>query len=269
MKKIHDDPKLWDDLNAAEGDDEAYYQARTAIVLHYQPLVNALARKISLKIPPQVEFDSLVSYGQEGLLKALNKFQPEIGVFSKWASTLIYGAILDGLRRDDWAPRNLRRDVKAINQKMDELVQEHHMSNDPEAVHPTYDDVADALGMDITQVRSVIQKMDTLQPTAFHDYDLHMDEDPETLESQGNVTYLLNVFGEWFDSLSDLEQAILALRYYEEKNLQLVARELKIPEGVVRAKHAAAIADLQQVMVYSVQLQGERGVYGADPREGS
>lgn len=254
MKKIIDDPDLWTALDNA-GCPESILEARTNIVVHYQPLVLALARKISLKIPPQVEFDSLVSYGQEGLLKALNKFQPEIGVFSKWASTLIYGAILDGLRREDWAPRNLRRDVKAINLKMDELLQEHHLLNDPNATEPTYEDVSDALGMDYEHVRGVIQKMDALQPTAFHDYDMHMDEDPETLESRGNVAYMLNIFGEWFDSRSFLEQCILTLRYYEEKSLHLVAQELGIPEGIIRATHAQALADLQQTMLQSVQLE--------------
>lgn len=255
MKKIIDDPKLWAALDEADGE-ESYLTARTNIIMHYQPLVNALARKISQKIPPQVEFDSLVSYGQEGLLKALNKFQPEIGVFSKWASTLIYGAILDGLRREDWAPRNLRRDVKAINLKMDELVQSHHMS-DIATVEPTYDDVADALGMEPTHVRAAIQKMDSLQPTAFHDYDLHMDEDPETLESQGNVAYMMDIFGSWFDYQTWLGQSILTLRYFEEKSLHVVAQELQVAEGVVRYTHDALLADLQRTMLQSVQLQVE------------
>lgn len=256
MKKIVDDPALWDALNAATGDEEIL-KARTAIVIHYQPLVQALSRKISLKIPPQVEFDSLVSYGQEGLLKALNRFEPEIGVFSKWASTLIYGAILDGLRREDWAPRNLRRDVKAINLKMDELVQEHHLVNDPLTERPTYEDVADALGIEYSHVRAVMQKMDALQPTAFHDYDRHMDEDPESLESRGSVAYMLNIFSVWFDSLTFREQSILTIRYFEDRSLHLVAKELQVPESKIRETHTRLILDLQRTMLQSVQLQAD------------
>lgn len=93
-----------------------------------------------------------------------------------------------------------------------------------------------------------------MQPTAYHDYDMHMDEDPETLESRGNVAYMLNIFGEWFDTRSFLEQSILTLRYYEEKSLHLVSRELGIPEGIVRATHAQALANLQETMLQSVQL---------------
>ena len=73
--------------------------ARDELVMAYASLVRAMAGRIQIGLPPSVEFGDLVGYGMLGLLDAMQKFQPEMGVkFETYASTRIRGAMLDGLR---------------------------------------------------------------------------------------------------------------------------------------------------------------------------
>lgn len=78
-------------------------------VSDHMPLVYAIARKIARRMPSHVDVDDLAQYGALGLLDALEKFEPGKGVkFGSYASHRIRGAILDGLRSEDWLPRKAR-----------------------------------------------------------------------------------------------------------------------------------------------------------------
>jgi RNA polymerase sigma factor FliA len=58
---------------------------------------------------PRVSAQELQSYGVFGLIDAIEKFQPSRGVkFETYAPRRIRGAILDGLRGEDWVPRLVR-----------------------------------------------------------------------------------------------------------------------------------------------------------------
>lgn len=93
---------LWKKL--ASADEEVSFVAFEELVLHYQYLVEAIARKLEHRLPSYLEDDELLSLGQIGLLKALGKYDSEQGAFSKYASAVIWGAIIDGLRANDFAP---------------------------------------------------------------------------------------------------------------------------------------------------------------------
>ena len=71
-----------------------------------QGLVRSLAWKIKQKLPPQVELDDLIAYGQLGLVQAAHDFDPARGrQFTTYAYYRIRGAILDGLSQMAWFSR--------------------------------------------------------------------------------------------------------------------------------------------------------------------
>ncbi len=91
--------------------------ARDELALAYAPLVRSVAGRLQIGLPATVEFGDLVGYGMLGLLDAINKYMPSIGVkFETYAATRIRGAILDGLRAYDWAPRSLRQKARQVSQ---------------------------------------------------------------------------------------------------------------------------------------------------------
>jgi RNA polymerase sigma factor for flagellar operon FliA len=87
------------------------------LVFTHQGLVRAIARGIHRSLPPFMELDDLISYGQLGLMQAANDFDADRGVqFSTFAYHRIRGAILDGTTQMSWFRR-----VTPCRQKYDRL----------------------------------------------------------------------------------------------------------------------------------------------------
>ncbi|ETR67559.1 MAG: RNA polymerase sigma factor for flagellar operon FliA, partial [Candidatus Magnetoglobus multicellularis str. Araruama] len=88
-------------------------QEREAMVRQYAPLVKYIASRISMRVPPNVSLDDLISCGTMGLLDAISKFDPAKNVkFKTYAEVRIRGSILDGLRNLDWIPRSVRKKIQ-------------------------------------------------------------------------------------------------------------------------------------------------------------
>jgi RNA polymerase sigma factor for flagellar operon FliA len=79
-------------------------------------LVEGIARKLRTSLGSGVELDDLVSYGQEGLLTAARRFDPEQGVpFRAYASFRVRGAMIDGLRKASELPRRVRERLRLMD----------------------------------------------------------------------------------------------------------------------------------------------------------
>jgi RNA polymerase sigma factor for flagellar operon FliA len=84
--------------------------ARDRLVLSYAPMVRYLASRKARAIPAHYDADDLVSCGLLALVAAVDRFDPAKGAtFEQFAWTRVGGAIVDELRRIDWAPRSVRR----------------------------------------------------------------------------------------------------------------------------------------------------------------
>jgi RNA polymerase sigma factor for flagellar operon FliA len=115
-----------------------------ASVEAYMPLVHSIASMVSGKgLPPNIEYDDLVSDGTVGLMKAWDNFDPKRGVkFETYASYRIRGEILDGLKNYNPVPyrvqvmvRDLaKKGVKSVmrqkDQEADELLEKKELSED-------------------------------------------------------------------------------------------------------------------------------------------
>jgi RNA polymerase sigma factor FliA len=77
-----------------------------ALIEECQGLVRSLAARIHRKMPPHVDLDDLVAYGQMGLAEAARDFDAARGTqFSTFAYYRIRGAIYDGLAKMSWFSR--------------------------------------------------------------------------------------------------------------------------------------------------------------------
>jgi len=84
----------------------------------YMPLVHSIASMVAGKgLPPNVQYDALVSDGAVGLLKAWERFDPNRGVkFETYASYRIRGEILDGLKNYSPVPYRVQVMVRDLAQ---------------------------------------------------------------------------------------------------------------------------------------------------------
>ena len=83
---------------------------RDRLVLTLAPMVKYIVYKKVREIPARCEVDDFISCGLEALIRSIDRYDPEKGAtLEQFAWTRIHGAVLDELRRNDWAPRSLRR----------------------------------------------------------------------------------------------------------------------------------------------------------------
>jgi len=85
----------------------------------YMPLVHSIASMISGKgLPPNIDYNDLVSDGMVGLMKAWDNFDPKRGVkFETYASYRVRGEILDGLKCYNPVPYRIQVMVRDLAKK--------------------------------------------------------------------------------------------------------------------------------------------------------
>src|SRR6266852_8064516 len=102
-------------MHAYSVTEEMTNEKRERLILEHLPQVRLIARRIQERLPESISLDDLVSTGVIGLISAIDHFDPAHNVKLKtYAEYKIRGAILDGLRGLDWAPRQKRKRAKQI-----------------------------------------------------------------------------------------------------------------------------------------------------------
>ena len=92
------------------------------LVQRFAPLVKRIAYHLMARLPASVEVDDLVQNGMMGLLDAIGRFESGLGAqFETYAAQRIRGAMLDGMRENDWLPRSLRREMRRIEAAIQQL----------------------------------------------------------------------------------------------------------------------------------------------------
>ena len=90
--------------------------ARDRLVFSLAPIVKCIVYRKVREIPAYREVDDFISCGLEALIRSIDRYDPEKGAtLEQFAWTRIHGAVLDELRRFDWAPRSLRRMEREMN----------------------------------------------------------------------------------------------------------------------------------------------------------
>ena len=114
---------------------------RDRLVLTLAPMVKYIAYRKIREMPPQCEVDDFISCGLEALIRAIDRYDPDKGAtLEQYAWTRIHGAVLDELRRNDWAPRSLRRWDREIGKARDNFLRLYGR-------RPTREELSDALGI--------------------------------------------------------------------------------------------------------------------------
>jgi RNA polymerase sigma factor for flagellar operon FliA len=210
---------------------------REKILLEHMPLVRMMAHRILERLPQSVEFDDLVSAGVVGLIDAYKKFNPEKEVlFRSYAAVRIRGAILDSLRGMDWAPREIRRKAREIEEATQRLTQ--HLGRKPQQ-----SEVAAQLGMAFPSFQKLLMTVKGLEigslqePHAdgsLEEEIVYVETDPEDdplhqcMRSE-RAARLSAVVAQ----LPQREQRVLQMYYVEEMTLKEIGLVLGLVESRV------------------------------------
>lgn len=241
-------PQPWEDLETgAVAWDEFSPVQQERIVRHYAPKIRFLALRLKAKVPRSVELGELISSGTLGLMEALGKFRPQLGIrFETYAENRIRGAMLDELRRLDWFPRSLRQRVRVLDETMREF---EHKYGRP----ATEEELQRATGYDIQEVR---QGLEALQNQLWISLDAIQDNvsgDPPDIGGEPFVKTALRELAErvapLIENLTPREKLVLSLYYTDELNMREAAEVMGITEGRVSQLHAQAINRLRKTFI--------------------
>lgn len=126
--------------------------AGNLLIKKYQPLVNYHVQRIGIGLPKSVSRDDLESLGMMGLFDALNKFDINRDLkFDTYASFRIRGAILDGLRKEDWLPRSARDKTKKLEMTIEQLEQKYMR-------HVTPEELAEHMNVPVDEIYQTYQE---------------------------------------------------------------------------------------------------------------
>ena len=85
------------------------------LVLKHADLVKRIAYHLVSRMPPNVEVDDLIQSGMIGLLDAAKHYSATKGAnFETYAGIRIRGAMLDEVRKSDWTPRSVHRNMREM-----------------------------------------------------------------------------------------------------------------------------------------------------------
>jgi RNA polymerase sigma factor for flagellar operon FliA len=101
---MRDERAMWEEYGRTRS-----VAGRNALAEMHLPLVDKVVERVASKAPPQADRDGMLGDGHLGLLRAVEGFDPSKGLqFNTYASRVIFGAVIDGIRDMDWVPRLTR-----------------------------------------------------------------------------------------------------------------------------------------------------------------
>lgn len=228
-------------------------EAGDVLVKRYMPLVSYHVQRISVGLPSNVCRNELQSLGMMGLLDALNKFDPSRDLkFDTYASFRVRGAIIDGLRKEDWLPRSTREKAKRLEETIDRLEQ-HYLRN------VSAKEVAQELQIDESEVYQIMNE-------DFYANVLSIDEHPRDPEESGLKSFvlrddkmetpeekimkkeLLTELADVITKLNKNEQLVVSLFYKEELTLTEIGHLLGLSTSRISQIHSKALYKLKQIL---------------------
>ena len=223
---------------------------RETMITHNLPLVRYVAGSMARHASASsiVDYDDLVGYGTEGLIDAVDSFNPSYNVrFSTWAVMHIRTTILDALRALDPLPRSLRAKSKEIEKAQSRLANEH-------GSWPSDQEVAGELGITVDRLRHLQQdinrtivSLDNVTDTNGEDTGMSWlsslaETDPEVdPESHLDDSEMRVILKQAIETQPERERLVINLYYGQNRSMREIADHLSISESRVSQLHARAV----------------------------
>jgi RNA polymerase sigma factor for flagellar operon FliA len=236
---------------------------RDHLVLTYAPLVKFIVgRKIGV-LPPSCEVDDLVSAGLEALIKSLDRYGPEKGAtLEQFVWTRIHGAIIDELRRGDWAPRSLRRWERDMRRAQSEFRSIHGRSPSPSelahALNMTSGELGDRqkdlVASDVTSLNSLVLAHDG---ASIERIDVLSQLDAPDALHEVTKTEAKQRFRRAFAALPRREREVAVLLYVKNLTLREIGEILDVSESRVCQIHGGMKKRLRRALASDAELLRE------------
>jgi RNA polymerase sigma-B factor len=220
------------------------------LVHGYDSLVHFLARRFQNRGEP---VEDIVQVGYLGLIKAIDRFDPDLGnEFTTFATPTILGEIRRYFRDKGWAIRFPRRRQELYQQ----VVRTNEEIKNELGRQPTVPEVAQRLGVQPEDVLEAMEMSTALTPLSI---DATMggrgeEEGRQLSEAVGEEDRNLDrvemreVLQRAMQHLNERERRIMIMRFFDEMSQSEVAKRLGISQMHVSRLQRAALEQLREYL---------------------
>ncbi|RCU44555.1 MULTISPECIES: RNA polymerase sigma factor FliA [Corallincola] len=224
-------------------------EQRQTIVEQHAGLVKRIAHHLKGRLPANVQLDDLIQSGMIGLLEASKNYDGTKGAsFETFAGIRIRGAMLDEIRKGDWAPRSVHRNSRRVADAITSLEQE--LGRDALDT-----EIAQKLDITVQDYHHILNEVSTgkiigLEDLGVSDDVISGDQDTtrslpfDGIESERFQSALVTAI----KSLPEREALVLSLYYDEELNLREIGEVLDVSESRISQIHSQAMHRLKARM---------------------
>jgi RNA polymerase sigma factor for flagellar operon FliA len=195
----------------------------------------------------RIDFNDLFSAGVIGLIDAVEKFDPDLGIpFEKYAMIRVKGAMLDEIRAGDPVPRTVRAHIARLEDAIGNL--EKKLGRIPEE-----DEIVKELGVSYDEFRQMLDETrsvsllsqsleEMLEGGAHPDELIASGEEPINAIQREELVAILS---DLISQLPEREQLILSLYYQEELTMKEIGQILGYTESRISQLHTQIILKLR------------------------
>ncbi len=224
-------------------------EIKEKLIIYYVVLVKRIANKISYYLPEHFSKEDLNSYGIFGLIDAIERFNPALGIkFVSFASKRIRGAMIDGIRKEDWVPVNVRKKAREIEQAYQklEMLKEGNISDE---------EIAKELNISLPELSRWFKSIQYVNILSLHE---PLDEEgasvladnvqdrispnPEDLIEKKEIIAILT---KAINELPEKEKNVVSLYYYNDRSNKEIAEILELSDSRISQLHTKAILRLR------------------------
>lgn len=214
----------------------------------HAPLVKRIAYHMMMRMPASVQVEDLIQAGMIGLIEAAQKYDGSRGAsFETYAGIRIRGAIVDEMRRGDWAPRSVHRNSRRIAKAIRSV--EARLGRDASDA-----EVAQELDVSLDEYFSMLQDSNSSRLYSYEETFGEEDSNIDASETNDNFVSpheglqregIKKALTEAIALLPERERMVLALYYNEELNLKEIGLVMGVSESRISQIHSQAAARLK------------------------
>lgn len=209
-------------------------------------LVKRIALRLHGRLPDSVQIEDLVQAGMIGLLEAHERFDASAGAsFSTFAGIRIRGAMLDEIRRGDWAPRSLHRKSRAVAAAQRRLeARQGRKSSEAE--------IAAEMELSLEDYRKTVGDVSSANLYSLDDVDPSQPSQDvpadDNTRPQVRVEHecLISAVAQASAKLPSRERLLMSMYYEQDLNLRQIAETLGVSESRACQLHGRAVSRVRE-----------------------
>ena len=210
----------------------------TELVTRHAELVKRIAYHLAGRLPPSVEIDDLMQAGMLGLLEAASNYAADRGAsFETYAGIRVRGAMIDALRKLDWAPRSVHRKARAVATAVQEI--ERRTGRDARDT-----EIAERLGVPLGEYYTIVQDAASCRLAALDDAAVTVEGEADPFLETADEEFR-QALARTIEGLPEREKLVMSLYYSEGLNLKEIGAVLKVTESRACQLHGQALVRLK------------------------